>query len=119
LEEEEVKKMDDILKNYEELGSTYRLKEKLRQIFNTCENWADGLLRITNWMRKAIYYLPKSCGVIRRWLGEIVAYFDNRTTQGVVEGINNKLKVIKRRSYGFRNFDNFVLRCELSFASVS
>jgi transposase len=66
LEEEEVKKMDDILKNYEELGSTYRLKEKLRQIFNTCENWADGLLRITNWMRKAIYYLPKSCGVIKK-----------------------------------------------------
>ena len=119
LEEEEVEKLDDIVKNYGDLGSAYRLKEKLRQIFNSCENWAYGLLRISNWMRKARYYLPKSCGVIGRWLGEIVAYFDNGTTQGVVEGINNKLKLIKRRGYGFRNFDNFVLRCELSFASVS
>ena len=39
-----------------------------------------------------------------------MAYFDRRTTQGVVEGINNKLKLIKRKAYGFRNFDNFILR---------
>ncbi|WP_162528385.1 transposase, partial [Microcystis aeruginosa] len=44
-----------------------------------------------------------------RWIDEITAYFDNRTTQGTVEGINNKLKVIKRRGYGFRNFKNLVL----------
>jgi transposase len=41
---------------------------------------------------------------MRRWIDEITAYFDNQTTQGTVEGINNKLKVIKRRGYGFRNF---------------
>jgi transposase len=27
------------------------------------------------------------------------------TTSGVVEGINNKLKLIKRSAYGFRNFE--------------
>ncbi|ATS18606.1 hypothetical protein BRW62_07385 [Parathermosynechococcus lividus PCC 6715] len=43
--------------------------------------------------------------------GEITAYFDNHTNSGVVEGINNKLKLIKRSGYGFRNFDNFQLRC--------
>jgi len=43
---------------------------------------------------------------ILRWLDEIIAYFDNRTTNGVVEGITNKLKLIKRSAYGFRNFDN-------------
>ena len=31
LEEEEVEKLDDIVKNYGDLGSAYRLKEKLRQ----------------------------------------------------------------------------------------
>ncbi|WP_448533443.1 transposase [Parathermosynechococcus lividus] len=30
---------------------------------------------------------------------------------GVVEGINNKLKLIKRSGDGFRNFDNVQLRC--------
>ncbi len=34
---------------------------------------------------------------------------------GIVEGINNKLKLIKRKAYGFKNFDNFRLRSLLSF----
>ena len=119
LEEQEEEKLKIVLQEYPELRRVYRLKEKLRQIFNTCDNWGDGLLRITNWLRRATSYLPESCGTIIRWLGEIIAYFDNRTTQGVVEGINNKLKLIKRRSYGFRNFNNFVLRCDLSFSLAS
>ncbi|RPH88166.1 MAG: hypothetical protein EHM73_11230, partial [Chroococcales cyanobacterium metabat2.561] len=40
-------------------------------------------------------------------------------TQGTVEGINNKLKVIKRRGYGFRNFKNFSLRCLLNWHFAS
>ncbi len=41
------------------------------------------------------------------------------TTQGVVEGINNKLKLIKRKAYGFRNFDNFILRSFLHWHFAS
>jgi transposase len=73
----------------------------------------DSSLHLTT-PKKAIAYFPKSCQTIRRWIDEITACFDNRTTQGTVEGINNKLKVIKRRGYGFRNFKNFSLRCLLN-----
>ena len=59
--------------------------------------------------------LPRSCGTIKRWIGEIILYFDNRTTQGAVEGISTKLKLIKRREYGFKNFDNFKIRSMLSW----
>ncbi|REJ42985.1 MAG: hypothetical protein DWQ54_08800 [Microcystis flos-aquae TF09] len=45
-------------------------------------------------------------------------YFERRTTNGVVEGINNKLKLIKRRGYGFRNFRNFWVRSMLSWHLV-
>ena len=58
---------------------------------------------------------PKSCGTIRRWRGAIIADFDERTTSGVVEGINNKLKLIKRRAYGMRNFTNLKLRSFLTW----
>ena len=30
---------------------------------------------------------------------------------GIVEGLNNRLKLIKCLGYGFRNFENFRLRC--------
>jgi transposase len=48
-------------------------------------------------------------------LAGIVGYFERRTTSGVVEGINNKLKLIKWSGYGFRNFDNFQIKALLSW----
>ena len=36
-----------------------------------------------------------------------------KTSNGAVEGINNKLKLIKRIGYGFRNFENFRVRALL------
>lgn len=107
--EEEVK-LQEIYKVAPILGTKHQLKEEFREIFIKQKNWVDGLLKLGDWIAKALEYFPESCGTIRRWIGEIIAYFDNRTTQGAVEGINNKLKLIKRRAYGFRNFDNFKLR---------
>ncbi|MBE9076090.1 transposase [Romeria aff. gracilis LEGE 07310] len=40
----------------------------------------------------------------------ICNYFLNQTTSGVMEGINNRLKLIKRKAYGFSSFDNFRAR---------
>ncbi|MBW4534292.1 MAG: hypothetical protein KME09_10180 [Pleurocapsa minor HA4230-MV1] len=45
----------------------------------------------------------------------MIFYFDCRTTQGVVKEINNKLKLIKKGDYRFRNFDNFSSRCFLTW----
>ena len=62
-----------------------------------------------------VYLLLSKHYTIIRWLDEIIAYFDYKTTSGVVEGINNKLKLIKRSAYGFRNFENFRVRCLLTW----
>jgi transposase len=67
------------------------------------------------WLSKAKKCFPKSNNTIIRWFYEIIAYFDNRTNSGAVEGINNKNKLIKRSGYGFRNFDNFRVRCLLNW----
>ncbi|MFM6664064.1 MAG: transposase [Microcystis panniformis] len=64
-------------------------------------------------------YFHKSCPTMRRWSDEISASCDHRTTQGTVEGLNNTLKVIKRRGYGFRNFKNFSSRCLLNWDFAS
>ena len=40
----------------------------------------------------------------------ILNYFHNHVTNGFVEGLNNKLKVIKRGGFGYRNLDHFRLR---------
>ncbi len=91
---EEVKKVSPIL------AKMHGLKEEFRNVFETNYNWVEGLLSLADWLKKAQEYFPKSFSTIRRWLGEIIAYFDCRTTQGVVEGINNKFKltVFKQKS---------------------
>lgn len=97
------------------LNTMHELKEEIRQIFEKTNNWYDGLFQLGTWLLKAKKHFPNSYNTILRWLDEIVAYFDNKTTSGVVEGINNKLKLIKRSAYGFKNFDNFRVRCLLTW----
>ena len=66
----------------------HQLKEKFREIFEKVERWADGLIELGGWLSTAQKYFVNSQSTIVRWLDEILAYFDNRTTSGVVEGIN-------------------------------
>ena len=115
LKEKEKKKLKEVFKISSLLGEMHKLKEGFREIFEKNTDWEGGLSALTDWMKEAMLYFPKSCGTIRRWLDEITAYFDNGTTQGTVEGINNKLKLIKRRGYGFRSCKNFSLRCFLTW----
>ncbi len=55
--------------------------------------------------------LPANCGTpaqgVRLWREELLAYFDEPTTNGYAEGVINKVKVIKRRAYGLPTFDGF------------
>ena len=115
LNETEQEKLKQLEKVAPILTKMHGLKEELRDIFETSKDWSEGLLNIADWLKDVSKYFPKSFGTIRRWIGDIIAYFDEGTTQGVVEGINNKLKLIKRRAYGFRNFDNFRLRSFLTW----
>lgn len=97
------------------LAKMHQLKEEFREIFESTKSWGDSVIKLLDWMHDALSYFPKSIGTIVRWFGEIVGYFDGRTTSGTVEGINNKLKLIKRLGYGFRNFSNFRLRSLLNW----
>jgi len=97
------------------LSKMHALKERFRDIFESSKSWGDSIIKLLDWMHDALSYFPKSIGTMVRWFGEIVGYFDGRTTSGTVEGINNKLKLIKRLGYGFRNFSNFRLRSLLNW----
>jgi len=44
------------------------------------------------------------------WQEEILNYFDARQTSGPVEGVNNKARVILKRSYGLKSADSLWTR---------
>ena len=52
-------------------------------------------------------------GTLERHETEITNYFLERHTSGFVEGLNNKIKVIKRRCYGILNREHLFQRIEL------
>jgi transposase len=97
------------------LAKMHALKEEFRDIFESTKSWGESIMNLLDWMHDGMKYFPKSIGTMIRWFGEVVGYFDSRTTSGTVEGINNKLKLIKRLGYGFRNFSNFRLRSLLNW----
>ncbi|MBN1454030.1 MAG: transposase [Anaerolineales bacterium] len=47
------------------------------------------------------------------WWNKILNYFVERETSGFVEGFNNKIKVLKRRSYGMTNLKHLFQRIYL------
>jgi transposase len=127
LNESQLLKLEQVKLGSPILGIMHELKEGFRNIFEENTDWLSGLFSLGEWrsvgggsfprqtslLNSAAQYFPSSQKTIKRWLDEIIAYFDNRTTSGVVEGINNKLKLIKRSAYGFRNFNSFRVRCLL------
>lgn len=114
LKAEQIIKLKKIPEKIPELGKMHALKEQLRNIYESLKKDVPTLLLI-DWIVEAEKYFPKSVKTIIRWFSEVVGYFESGTTQGTVEGINNRLKLIKRKGYGFRNFDNFRLRSVLSW----
>jgi transposase len=93
------------------LAQMHQQKEELRQIFETAKDWEAGITNLTQWLAQAETTFQTSVATIDRWFEEVANYLHHHTTSGVVEGINHKLKVIKRSGYGFRNFANFESRC--------
>ena len=111
LTEKQKDKLDKIREVLPSLAQIHQQKEVFRKIFEESKDWHEGAFKLMDWMIEAQDNFKDSISTIRRWFGEITEYFGNRTTNGAVEGINNKLKLIKRSGYGFGNFENFKLRC--------
>ena len=47
---------------------------------------------------------------LTRWMEPIVAMWRFSKSNGITEGFHNKMEMISRRAYGFRNFENYRLR---------
>lgn len=111
LTEKQKLKLEEVQSVSPRLSQMHQLKESFRDLFETSVNEVTGTMRLLEWMEQAKDYFPDSVATFGRWFGEITAYFCHRTSSGAVEGINTKLKLIKRLGYGFANFERFRLRC--------
>ncbi|TRT43972.1 MAG: hypothetical protein EWV85_21035 [Microcystis aeruginosa Ma_QC_C_20070703_M131] len=55
--------------------------------------------------------------MLLRHLGDICNYFENRTNNGLTEGMTTKIKLIKKISHRFTNFEHLPLKLLACFNS--
>ena len=111
---EQIHRLEVTLKKSECLRMAYEMKEEFREIYETNMTVKMAQEKFKNWLNHGPVFFQKSSATIINHFEGICNYFLNRTTSGVMEGINNRIKLIMRQGYGFSNFDNFrdrVLAC--------
>lgn len=102
---------DELVEILPVIGEAYSLKE----LFNDLRGFNDK--------EKAVAFLPFWCDLVKdskvypfkpfvntlkaHWAG-IMNYFDSKITNGILEGINNKIQLAKRRARGYRNTESFI-----------
>jgi transposase len=93
------------------------LRERLTTIFDTARSKAAGISQIKAWRRRVeasgLRCFDPFLKLLDPWLDLIANYFRQRQTSGFVEGLNNKLKVLKRRCFGIYNLQHLFQRITL------
>lgn len=110
LSEEELDQVAIMLETSQRLREAYHLKNKFLD-FMQSENRHAATERLRNWVLLAEFAnLPEfktSLTAIHNWDQYILNAFEFPYTNGFTEGCNNKIKVLKRVSFGVRNFPRF------------
>ena len=102
----EVRRLETLRRANRTLDRACELKDYLAMILGqaTPEGAQEMLDEWLEWAaRSRLKPFVKLGRTIRKHAEGILAYLDTRMTNGPVEGINNKLRVIARRAYGFHS----------------
>ena len=110
---ERLAELDELLAANETLNRAYLLKESLRLL------WSHGTKQaardfVETWVADARAVGNKHMSVfadtLEKHADSVLAWYDHPITTGPLEGLNNKIKVLKRKAYGYRDAAFFALR---------
>lgn len=121
LERRDRRKLSALAATNEPLYRAYLLKEALVSALSYKQPWrAERALR--EWLawasRSRLAPFVKVAKTIRRHLDGILAYVKERLTNGVVEGINTRLRMIARRAYGFHSASALIAMIHLCVGGI-
>ena len=105
------------------LETSYKLSKELTYIFNEDRQRSRAKRNIHAWINRVkqsgLGCFNTFLSTLEERMEEILHYFIHRQTSGFVEGLNNKIKVIKRRCYGILNPDHLFQRILLDLSGYS
>jgi len=114
----ERRQLDNLLEANKELALVYVMKAQLNQLWTHADRiaarpwWYQWYRMAIDSGIKPLIRFAKNLSV---HVDGLIAYTEYRLTTGILEGMNNKIKVIKRVAYGFRDDEYFFLRIRHAF----
>ena len=111
-------RLSELLEANQPLNTVYVLKTVLKELWYA-PNEQDAGQRWAEWYRQAqesgIKALKQFAEKLRGYVSGIIASAKHRLNTSILEGMNNKIKVIKRMAYGYRDNDYFFLKIKAAF----
>ena len=106
-------RLEEALQLNRPLAIAYYLKDDLRQFWEQPNYYAASRF-LTSWCRRAeasgIRILQKFAHTLLGHRSGLLAWYAHRISTGPLEGVNNKIKLLQRRAYGYRDLELFKLR---------
>ncbi|MEN8208271.1 MAG: transposase, partial [Candidatus Fermentibacteria bacterium] len=115
---EQRERLEEYFKGHPVIGSIYSFKQELCKMLlrktccpKTCREMIPRLIDLIAQLRNSgLDNLVTLGNTLDDWIDEIVCMWRYTKNNGITEGFHNKMKMIVRRAYGFRNFANYRLR---------
>ena len=100
----------DLAKENLKTGRACAMKEAMQRVYDSGsrEEAAGALDALASWMAHSnLAPMKPVAKTLRKNREAVLAYFDHRRTNSVLEGLNSVIQSVKRSARGYRNFENF------------
>lgn len=116
-----LKKRDEYFKQQPIIEAIYHFKRRLHRVLmkktmnaKRCRRIIPIFLNMVNALKHSPFKRLVTLGkTLYQWRDEVVRMWRFRKNNGITEGFHRKMKLIQRRAYGFRNFENYRLRVKV------
>ncbi len=113
-----LQKRDDYLKQHPVIDAIYQFKRQLHRLLmkktvpaRRCKRLIPIFLKAIESLRQSGFKRLATLGkTLYEWKEEVARMWRFTKNNGITEGFHRKMKLIQRRAYGFRNFENYRLR---------
>jgi len=106
-------KLEQVLKANKPLASVYYLKEELQLLWKQ-DSVEDVKEFLGNWIAKTyttrVPIISKMANSLLAQRTGIFVWYDYPISTDSLEGLNNKIKVLKRKAHGYRDKEFFKLK---------
>ncbi len=111
LRDEEKRRLSSLCRTNQPIVRAYYLKEAFQRFWDyKSPGWSAPYLKQWLWWASHSRLDPfrRFARLVREHLDGILRWTELRVANGALEGMNNKVKVVSHRAYGFRKADTYV-----------